>query len=100
MNHRDHQQIDFILYRKAFPEVHKWLDSTYPETEKLGVSQYRHWITRHNIESLKAQYGDQKIEFRAGCMHVLCDWLSHLDMWELPIDEAEVIEKLKEKGVY
>jgi len=91
--------VDFILYRKIFPEVHKWLDATYSETEK-GVSPYRHWITRHNIESLKAQFGDQTREFRVGCMHVLCDWLWHLDRWELPLDESEVIEKLKENYMY
>jgi len=100
MNHKDHGMVDFSLYRETFPEVHKWLDSIYPETEKLGVSQFRHWITRHNIEALKTKYGEQTIEFRVGCMHVLCDWLSHLDRWELPKDEAEVIEKLKLNHAY
>ena len=100
MNHKDHYLINLIIFRQPFPEIHKWLDETYPETEKLKVSPYRHWVKRHNVETLKTRYGDQTIEFRAGCLHVLCDWLSHLDTWELPTNEAEVIEKLKENHAY
>jgi len=100
MNHINHQTFDLIIFRKPFGEVHKWLDATYSETEKLGVSQYRHWIKRHNVEALRTQYGDQTREFRAGCLHVLCDWLWHLDVWALPKNEAEVIEKLKENHAY
>ncbi len=100
MNHKDHVVIDYTVLRHTFFEVHRWLDATYSETEKSGVSQYRHWITRHNVDALKNRYGDQNPEFHAGCLHILCDWLYHLDIWYLPIDEAEVVAKLKEKGVY
>ncbi len=100
MNHKDHKMVDFFVFKKIFPELHKWLDATYSETEKLGVSQYRHWIKRHNVEALRARYGDKTREFRAGCLHILCDYLWHLDVWALPNDEAEVIEKLKENHAY
>lgn len=100
MNHKDHVMADFFIFKKTFAEVHKWLDATYPETQKPGVSQFRHWVKRHNVEALKARYGDKTIEFHAGCMHVLCDWLSHLNVWALPKDEAEVIAKLKENNAY
>ena len=100
MNHEDHAMVDYIIFRRTFVKVHRWLDATYPETNKLGVSQYRHWIKRHNVEALRARYGDKTREFRAGCLHVLCDWLWHLDVWILPKDEAEVIAKLKENNVF
>ena len=100
MNLKEHLEIDYIVFRPTFAEVHRWLDTTYPETEKSGVSPFRHWIKRHNVEALKTKYGDQTPEFHAGCLHVLCDWLSHLDVWALPKDEAEVIAKLKENHVF
>ena len=100
MNHEDHAMVDYIIFRRTFVEVHRWLDATYPETEKLGVNQFRHWITRHNVEALKAQYGDQTREFHIGCLHILCDWLSHLNVWALPKDEAEVKAKLKENNAF
>ena len=100
MNLKDHLKINYIVFRPTFAEVHRWLDATYPEIEKSGVSQFRHWIKRHNVEALKKRYGDQTLEFRVGCLHVLCDWLSHLGVWALPKDEAEVIEKLKENNAF
>ena len=100
MNHEDHAMVDFIIFRRTFIEVHRWLDATYLETEKLGVSPFRHWITRHNVETLKNKYGDQTREFYAGCVHIICDWLSRLNVLALPKDEAEVIAKLKENNAF
>jgi len=100
MNHEDHAMVDYIIFRHTFIEVHRWLDATYPETEKSGVSPFRHWITRHNVEALRIRYGDQTREFYAGCVHIICDWLSRLNVWALPKDEAEVIEKLKENNAF
>ena len=96
MNHKSHEKIDRLLFGKAYPEVHKWLDATFGDTRKLDVSEYRHWITRHNLKALEDKYGDGIREFRVGCMHVVCDWLYHHDVWLLPDNEVEVIEKLKE----
>lgn len=100
MNHKEHVTVDYIIFRQTFAEVHTWLDETDPEKKKSGISPYRHWIKRHNVEALKDKYGDQTIEFNAGCMHILCDWLSHFYVWVLPKNETEVIVKLKENNAF
>jgi hypothetical protein len=89
MKTEDHLAIDKIVFGEEFPEVHKWLDELY--TESLG---FNHWLMRHHLWAIERKYPEGTNGYLVALLHVTVDWLSHLRMFEVPVNSAEVGELL------
>ena len=94
MKRKDHLAIDKLVFGKEFPEVHKWIDAMFPE-----YYGFEHWKERHHIEAIEKKFGKDTILFKVAFMHILCDWLNHLEEIVIPSNEKEVIRILDEVGL-
>jgi hypothetical protein len=94
-------KLDMLLLGKKFPEVHKWLDATFNDSQKRAKygrfgQVYYHWVDGHHEETLRTKFGDTP-EFQAGRLHMIADWLSHWNIAEFPKNGAEVKKLLDAK---
>ena len=99
MNHKEHQALDVILLGKRFPDVHRWLDACFKDYAEGGKhaefgTPFYHWIERHHLEALNTKYSSDKKRYDAAVLHILSDWISHLNTVQLPRNRQEVIELL------
>jgi hypothetical protein len=70
-DHKIHQTLDYMLFGKAFPEIHKFMDSAQP------YLQSNHRILYHDIQTvqeLAELHGDDA--GKAAYMHIVLDMVS------------------------
>ena len=94
----DHLAISEIVFGRKCEEVHKWLDETFPKYLELG-SPFLHWKERHHIKAIKDKYKEDSLEYGVALLHVITDWMSHLRVFRVPLNEEEVVTELRRFGV-
>lgn len=97
MDFKGHCEITRMVFGSDFSDVHRWLDGTFAQFP--DDSPYNHWLPHHHLKAIKDRFTSNSDEFRAACLHVVCDWLWHWDEWHLPEDREEVGILLRECGV-
>jgi len=99
MKKEQHLEITKIIFNKEYTKVHEWLDETAKEYFDKGWNVFEHWKHRHHIQAIKDKYGEGTIEFLVAWLHIICDWISHLNMVEIPLNEEEVVQILTRENV-
>jgi hypothetical protein len=97
MERKEHLRVDEFFYNKTYNEVHQWLDATY--VNYMKTNPYLHWIERHHIKAIEEKYGIGSIEYNVAYLHILADFLSHLQIATVPKDEEDVKSYLKSWGL-
>ncbi len=92
---KEHMEYDKLLFNRAYPEVHEWIDSTF--SEHRYRNPYAHWLNCHHAEALVERYSGE--ELNSAYMHVLVDWLTHFGAFVVPKNKKEVIEHMESGGV-
>jgi len=90
MDHRRHRKLDRILFGQEFPDVHKFLDSTYKISGKYHRRDFVHSPVSAILYGLLSE--DKQIErILSGLAHIIADELrleSLVDLLELFIDDS------------
>jgi len=89
LDHERHRIITSLIFGDAHPDVHRLLDELFPKYRGFG-----YWKERHHSTALEAKYGKGKTEYMVGVVHIICDWLSHLNVLAIPQTSDEVLELL------
>ena len=99
MKFEDHVKITEMVMGEGYPEVHEWIDACFPDYlhdgkhSNYGTVNY-HWIERHHTEALAVKYEVNSPEYLAGCLHIICDWISHWGRAYLPTNKNAVLTLL------
>ncbi len=99
MNIKDHLMIDYILFRKEYEEIHKWIDAKYKDYADKGWNVWEHWKHRHHLKAIEDKYGKDTQEFYVALMHIITDFLSHIGIFKIPKNEKEALEILIDEGL-
>jgi len=95
MPHPDmHAKLDIYAFGRMYPEVHKWIDSTYKN------NAHEHWIDYHHEEAICRKYPAHDIRRKVARLHVAVDWITRFNIAFLPRNRQEVIDKLDQYGVW
>ena len=94
MDRKEHVIVTETVFGDGYDEVHKWIDSDAGNWFNTGHSVFRHWVKYHNHEALKEKYGEGSIEFNVGILHIICDWMSHLNKFHIPETSGDVTKLL------
>jgi hypothetical protein len=99
MFQKDHEEACKILFGRPMDGPNKWIDACYPDFLYNGTkahygSVHYHWIERHHLQAITAQYGETSLEAQACKLHVMMDWLSHFGVIEMPKNSEEVKQLL------
>jgi hypothetical protein len=97
MYRHEHLKVDKFFYNKEYNEVHKWLDETYPQYAR--TNPYMHWLERHHLQAIEEKYGLGSIEYNVAYLHILADFLSHMQIAVVPKNKEEVGSYLKSWGL-
>ena len=81
--------LTYLIFSFPYTDVHIWLDELFPKYGGFG-----HWSERHHLQAIKEKYGENTVRYNVAYLHIICDWLSHLDRIEVPIDAQDVKNKL------
>ena len=93
MQRKQHVVLTWMVFGEGYEDVHEWIDSDAKNWFGTVYSPFRHWIPYHNIEAINKKYGMDFIRANVAYLHVVCDWLSHFGLWELP-ENSEEVEQL------
>ncbi len=103
-----HESVDILLFGRAFPEVHKWIDGAFDGTNGRTHWQFRHHLAAINekypplsqLEILESVGKGHYVSFNlVAKIHVIIDWLWYYRTFYLPVDQEAVKMKLREFGV-
>ena len=94
---RIHERIDRLIFGRAYPHVHKWMDSQY----KKGEWHHSHWVKHHHMQAINKRFPahQRNLDREAARLHVLVDWLFYFKIVFVPQTGSDVIMKLMEQGV-
>jgi len=70
-DHKLHATLDYMLFGRAFPDIHKFMDSAQP------YLQSNHRILYHDmqtVQDLTEMHGE--LAGKAAYMHIILDWVS------------------------
>lgn len=95
MKIKQHVVLTGCVFGAGYDEVHEWLDS-YAKKRRA----YRHWVPLHNRGAIDKKYPDGDIRQTVAYLHVVCDWLYHFGLWNLPANEEEVEQLLCELNAW
>ena len=92
MDHRRHRKLDRVLFGEEFPDVHKYLDSTYPINKRWHRRDFVHSPISAILYGLTAK--DKKIErILSGLAHIIAD--------ELKLEPlVDLLSVLSNKNIY
>ena len=93
MDKKNHMLMDFMLFGREHGEVHDWIDSGYEKQPG-----YFHWLERHHLQAINAQYKNGSEEWLSAFMHIMSDWVSHWRITVVPINRQDVIANLRYIG--
>lgn len=97
MHPKMHEEIDKIVFGRAFPNVHKWIDGCFN-----GKNGRTHWIHRHHEKGIHDYFcscGSEVLR-RVAKLHVMVDWMWYHAVLCLPKNSDDVKRLLKEHGVF
>lgn len=95
MKRVDHLMADKVILGKKFNEVHAWIDSKFPE-----YRGFEHWKHYHHLEAIKNKYTLGTEEYTSAVLHVVIDFVSHLQEVFMPKNEQELIAYFEKGGIY
>ena len=98
MDRKAHLKIDKAIFGKEYEQVHKWLDSCFPEFAKHPIP-HMHWVKYHHMQAIKDKYGNFTPEFNAAHTHIVCDFIYHFNMAYIPKDITDLIDTFIALGV-
>jgi len=90
-----HEELTVHVFGRRFEDVHKWIDGAFD-----GTNGRTHWIHRHHEEAINNKYSNCGIRRKIARIHVLVDWMWYYHIIFFPKNQQEVIDKLREHGVY
>ena len=98
MRREDHLTITEIVFGEKYDAVHKWLDETFPKYLKIG-NPFLHWKERHHIEAIQSKYKEDSVEYGVALLHIITDWMCHLTVFRIPLNEKQVLTELRGFGI-
>lgn len=90
-----HGEITKIMFGRRFLDVHTWIDGAFD-----GTNGRTHWIHRHHEEAINQKYPTCGLRRKVAHIHVIMDWIWYYKIVFLPKNQQEVIDKLREHGIY
>jgi len=100
MRKKQHVVLTYIVFGQGFDEVHDWIDSDAKNWLGTVYSPFRHWVPYHHKKAIDEKYQEDDIRRVVAYLHVVCDWLSHFGLWNLPLNSDEVQQLLWELEVW
>ena len=90
-----HEEITKAIFGSGYLDVHEWIDGAFD-----GTNGRTHWIHRHHEEAINQKYSNCGMRRKIAKFHVMVDWMWYHHIVFFPKKQQEVIDKLREHGIY